>query len=83
MKVKKCPFCGEDFEIVIVDKNEKIRTEEGYEDNPVDGLYFGITHNVKPFSYCPIATVRGELVGSVMYDFERHAVNAINKRAEK
>lgn len=79
-KLKKCPFCGGEFEIVIVDNDENIRREEWYEENPVNGLNFGIQHNV-PHHSCPIATLKSQLLGEVFYLSERSAINAINKRA--
>ena len=69
--LKPCPFCGGEFEIVLVDNDGNIRR--------TDGEFFGITHNV-PHHSCPIATTEGELVGDVFYLFVRGAEEAINRR---
>lgn len=49
----KCPFCGEEFQIIIEDDEGNIHNEPGYEKDPWSGLCYTIKHP-DYYNKCPL-----------------------------
>ena len=67
-KLKPCPFCGQEVEIV--------RTKsEG-----VDGVSYHISHDYRDAWGCPIATHEGEFLGTNFYKTKKELIESWNSR---
>lgn len=83
-KLKLCPFCKKEIQILVCDKEGNIHRESGYEENPWSGLSFALGHWIneenKPEEDCPIATFPDEILGTHLYDTREEAIAAWNRR---
>lgn len=74
----KCPFCGGEVHIVVCDDDADIHRENGYEEDPWNGLGYVLIHkqeDVPDNKYCPIATYADEdFLGALIYDTREEAV---------
>lgn len=84
LELKPCPFCGEIPQIGICDREGNfLYVEEDYEDDP-RGLYFYISHQIPekedPNAVCPIASHRGDMTGTQLYESREELITRWNKR---
>ena len=78
-----CPFCGKISEILVCDNEGNIHDEPGYEDDAWSGLSFAIRHEIEggdPNNECPIATYKGEILGTQLYESREELAERWNKR---
>ncbi len=81
-ELKKCPFCGGEIKLQIVDDEGNFQDEE-YEKDPWSGLGYMYTHNYIDNPKCPIAKYAGEIIGIHIYDTREEAIEAWNRRVEE
>ena len=81
-KLKSCPFCGRIPQILVSDDEGNIHNEEGYEQNPWSGLGYQLEHIAieENDPVCPVATYKGETIGTRIYDTREEATEAWNRR---
>lgn len=84
-RLRPCPFCGKAPWILVCDNEGNIH-EDDYENDPWSGLSYAISHEAD-FSkgddaVCPIATFKGEIVGTQLYDSVDELVERWNRRME-
>ena len=79
IELKPCPFCGGEAEVLTCDDEGNIHTQE-YIDYPWSGLRYALNHEEKDNKGCPIATHEGEIIGAYLYDTEKEAIAAWNRR---
>lgn len=75
-KLEKCPFCGGEARIQLTDEEGNFRDSD-YLQDPWSGVGYVLVHDVPE---CPISKPEGEIVGSFIYDSEKDAAEAWNKR---
>lgn len=81
-----CPFCGIVPRIVVCDEEGVIHEEEGYEEHPWNGLYYGIDHSFigseDRCGVCPISNEIGDTVGGVLYETKQDLIDSWNDRVD-
>lgn len=82
-KLKNCPFCGRVPKIVPCDDEGNLHLEAGYEENPWSGLGYQIMHQALTDGAaedCPIASFKGETIGTNIYDTREEAIATWNRQ---
>ena len=82
INLKPCPFCGELISIGWCDDEGNIK-DEAYAEDPYSGLRFYLKHETFWGTECPIATHKGEFIGSQSYDEKEEAIDAWNRRVQE
>ena len=72
-KLKPCPFCGAEMNILLTDEEGNLRDKE-YESNPWSGIIYWLTHPVD----CVIGTHSGESLGCCGYDTREELIQRWN-----
>ena len=82
-RLKPCPFCGKVPTIYVCDCEGNIHNDD-YADDPYSGLFYAICHeydnNESNNKICPIATFRGEIIGTQLYETIDELVERWNRR---
>ena len=83
-KLKPCPFCGGEAEIVVCDDEGNLHDEE-YEKDAWSGLGYKIIHSHEKNEGCPIARYEEDeaKMGVYIYDTREEAIEAWNRRAKE
>lgn len=84
LELKPCPFCGEVPQIGICDEEGNFLYDDGDYEEDSERLYFYIIHqipeNEDPNTVCPIASHRGEMIGTQLYESREELITRWNKR---
>lgn len=74
-----CPFCGK--EVKILKLSTDVQPEGFSLVSGTDG--YVLTHEAEDNINCPIATLSGEMLGSLVYESEQEAIDIWNNRSAK
>ena len=81
LKFKRCPFCGGEFTIGLMDNEGNIRPDD-YENNPWSGIRYAVYHPPKEGRPCPLDTFDEEICVA-SYSTREHAFASMNVRFKK
>ena len=79
IKLKPCPFCGQDVRIQVCDDEGNFR-DESYLDDPWSGVSYAIIHEIVEDFDCPIETHLDEIIGCTLYDSKKELIDSWNNR---
>lgn len=80
-RLKLCPFCGEEIEIVPLDKDLTVMGDDFLCNHPNHVIGFALYHAEKDDNDCAIANYGDTFIGAMIYDTIDEAVERWNIRS--
>lgn len=82
-RLKPCPFCGKVPTIYVCDEEGNIKNDD-YVNDTYSGLFYSICHEMDDSkgndNVCPIATFKGEILETQLYESIDELVERWNRR---